>query len=396
MNRFFKYILVLLLMLIPLSVKADSKYNIYLFYGDKCPHCAEEEEFLEKYLNENQDINLVKYEVWNSQDNRDLLVKVQDEINNHISGVPYLVIGEKAIVGYLNGTTDEQIKNTIDDYRSKKKKIDVIESINKGEHIEKEQEKNNEDKEFNLPILGKVTAKTVSLPLLSLVLGFVDGFNPCAMWILLFLITLLINHKNRKKMIVLGLTFIIFSGLTYMFFMLTWLNLATFLSKIKIITFIIAIIAFIAGFINLYNFYKSTKKDDGCEVVKPTRRKKIIEYIKKIVNEKSFMIALAGIIVLAFSVNIIEMMCSIGLPLMFTQILSMNNLSLAEYCLYMFIYIFFFLIDDIVIFLIAVFTYKIAGISTKLTKYSHLLAGIILLLIGIIMLINPSLLTFGF
>ena len=216
------------------------------------------------------------------------------------------------------------------------------------------------------------------------------------MWILLFLITLLINHKNRKKMIVLGLTFIIFSGLTYMFFMLTWLNLATFLSKIKIITFIIAIIAFIAGFINLYNFYKSTKKDDGCEVVKPTRRKKIIEYIKKIVNEKSFMIALAGIIVLAFSVNIIEMMCSIGLPLMFTQILSMNNLSLAEYCLYMFIYIFFFLIDDIVIFLIAVFTYKIAGISTKLTKYSHLLAGIILLLIGIIMLINPSLLTFGF
>ena len=396
MNRFFKYILVLLLMLIPLSVKADSKYNIYLFYGDKCPHCAEEEEFLEKYLNENQDINLVKYEVWNSQDNRDLLVKVQDEINNHISGVPYLVIGEKAIVGYLNGTTDEQIKNTIDDYRSKKKKIDVIESINKGEHIEKEQEKNNEDKEFNLPILGKVTAKTVSLPLLSLVLGFVDGFNPCAMWILLFLITLLINHKNRKKMIVLGLTFIIFSGLTYMFFMLTWLNLATFLSKIKIITFIIAIIAFIAGFINLYNFYKSTKKDDGCEVVKPTRRKRIIEYIKKIVNEKSFMIALAGIIVLAFSVNIIEMMCSIGLPLMFTQILSMNNLSLAEYCLYMFIYIFFFLIDDIVIFLIAVFTYKIAGISTKLTKYSHLLAGIILLLIGIIMLINPSLLTFGF
>ena len=374
MNRFFKYILVLLLMIIPLSVKADSKYNIYLFYGDKCPHCAEEEVFLEEYLNENKDINLVKYEVWNSSENRELLVKVQDEINNHTSGVPYLVIGEKAIIGYLNGTTDKQIEKTIDDYRSKKKKIDVIESINKGEHIEKEKENNKDDKEFDLPILGKVTAKTVSLPLLSLVLGFVDGFNPCAMWILLFLITLLINNKVRKKMIILGLTFIIFSGLTYLLFMLTWLNLATFLSKLKIITFIIAIIAFIAGFINIYNFYKSFKKSDGCEVVKPTRRKRIIEYIKKIVNEKSFIIALCGIIVLAFSVNIIEMMCSIGLPLMFTQILSMNNLSLAEYCLYMFIYIFFFLIDDIVIFLIAVFTYKIAGISTKLTKYSHLIA----------------------
>ena len=398
MNKILRYFIVtLLLILVPMSVQAKSKYNIYLFYGDGCPQCAEEEEFFEDYLNENTDINLVKYEVWNSSENRELLVKVQDEINNHASGVPYLVIGEKAIIGYRNGTTNKQIENLINDYRSKKNPIDVIKTIKEGNHIEKPEEKPEEkEKEFDLPILGKVTARSVSLPLLSVVLGFVDGFNPCAMWILLFLITLLINNKDKKKMIILGLTFIIFSGLTYLCFMLTWLNLATFLNKITIIRFIIAIIAFIAGFINLSNFYKSTKKDDGCEVVKPTRRKKIIDRIKQIVNEKKFIIALCGIIVLAFGVNIIEMMCSIGLPLMFTQILSMNDLSLAEYILYLFIYILFFLIDDIVIFLIAVISSKITGISTKLTKYSHLIAGILLLLIGIIMLLKPSLLMFSF
>ena len=398
MNKFFKHILFLfLLLIIPISVKADSKYNIYLFYGDKCPHCAEEEKFFENYLEDNKDINLVKYEVWNSEENRELLVKVQDEINNHTSGVPYLVIGEKAVVGYLSGSTDKQIEKLIDKYRSNSKKIDVIESINKGEHIKQEKDKHDkEDKEFNLPILGKVNAKTVSLPLLSVVLGFVDGFNPCAMWILLFLITLLINNKDKKKMVILGLTFIIFSGLTYLCFMLTWLNLATFLNKITIIRFIIAMIALAAGFINLNNFYKSTKKEDGCEIVKPTKRKKIIDSIKKIVNEKKFIIALCGIIVLAFSVNIIEMMCSVGLPLMFTQILSMNDLSVLEYGIYMLIYILFFLIDDIVIFIIAVISSKITAISTKLTKYSHLIAGILLLLIGLIMLIKPSLLMFNF
>jgi hypothetical protein len=216
------------------------------------------------------------------------------------------------------------------------------------------------------------------------------------MWILLFLITLLINNKDKKKMVILGLTFIIFSGLTYLCFMLTWLNLATFLNRITIIRFIIAMIALAAGFINLNNFYKSTKKEDGCEIVKPTKRKKIIDSIKKIVNEKKFIIALCGIIVLAFSVNIIEMMCSVGLPLMFTQILSMNNLSILEYGIYMLIYILFFLIDDIVIFIIAVISSKITAISTKLTKYSHLIAGILLLLIGLIMLIKPSLLMFNF
>jgi len=396
MNKLLKHILFLILiLLIPISVKADSKYNIYLFYGDGCPHCAEEEKFFEEYLTDNSDINLVKYEVWNSSENRELLVKVQDEINNHASGVPYLVIGEKAIVGFLGGTTDKQIKNEIDKYRSNKKRIDVIELIKNGNHIDKPVEK-PKDKEFELPILGKVTAKTVSLPLLSIVLGFVDGFNPCAMWILLFLITLLINNKDKKKMIILGITFILFSGITYLCFMLTWLNLATFLNRITIIRFIIAAIAFIAGFINLNNYYKATKKDDGCEVVKPTRRKRIIDNIKKIVNEKKFIIALCGIIVLAFSVNIIEMMCSVGLPLMFTQILSMNELSLFEYMLYLLLYILFFLIDDIVIFLIAVISSKITGISTKLTKYSHLIAGILLLLIGIIMLLKPSLLMFNF
>ena len=401
MNKVFKNIIVFLLLLIlPLSVHAADKYNIYLFYGDGCPHCAEEEEFLDSYLGVYDNVELVKYEVWNSAENRELLVKVQDELNNHASGVPYLVIGDKVISGYLEGTTDKRIKSNIKKYVSTKKPVDVIKSIEKGEHIEidnnDDEKDDKEEKEFELPVLGKVNAKTVSLPLLSVVLGFVDGFNPCAMWILLFLITILVNNKEKKKMIILGLTFIIFSGLTYLCFMLTWLNLATFLNKITIIRFIVAIIALAAGVINLSNFYKSTKKDDGCEVVKPTRRKKIIDAIKKIVSEKKFIIALCGIIVLAFSVNIIEMMCSIGLPLIFTQILSLNKLSLGEYSLYMFLYILFFLIDDIVIFLIAIITFRIKGISTKLTKYSHLIAGIILFLIGLIMLLKPTLLMFNF
>ena len=398
MNKILKKILLfLLIILIPISAQAKDKYNIYLFYGDGCPHCAAEEEFLESYLGIYDNVELVKYEVWKNADNRELLVKVQDELNNHANGVPYLVIGDKAIVGYLDGTTDNQIKKEVKKYVNTKNPVDVIKSIDNGEHIiVKKEDKKEEKKEFEVPILGKVNAKTVSLPLISIVIGFVDGFNPCAMWILLFLITLLINNKDRKKMIILGLTFILFSGLTYLCFMLTWLNLATFLNRINIIRFIVAAIALIAGFINLNNFYKSTKKEDGCEVVKPTRRKKIIDTIKKIVNEKKFIIALSGIIVLAFSVNIIEMMCSVGLPLMFTQILSMNDLSMFEYGLYMFLYILFFLIDDIVIFLIAIMSSKITGISTKLTKYSHLLAGIILLLIGLIMILNPSLLMFNF
>lgn len=392
-----KYIVLFLLLMIifPLNIKAES-LKIYLFYGDGCPHCADEEKFFESYLEDNNDIELIKYEVWHSKDNQELFVKVQDKLNNHASGVPYLIIGKDVIVGYMEDVTNYQIEDTIKEYRSSKKKYDVIEELNKKNNKNKIVSTDEKVKEVNLPVFGKVKSNEVSLPLLALVLGFIDGFNPCAMWILLFLITMLINTKDRKRMWILGLTFIITSGLVYLMFMLTWLNLAVFISKAELIRILVALVSFIVGFINLKKYYESTKKEDGCDVVDKKNRKEIINRITNIIKEKSFIMAIIGIIVLAASVNIIELMCSVGIPLLFTQILAMNNLSAGSYALYMFIYIFFFLIDDIVIFTLAMITHKVTGISTKYNKYSHLIAGIIILLIGLLLLINPSILMFNF
>ena len=389
----------LLIIIFPFNVKADNIINIHLFYGDGCPHCAEEEEFLNDYLKEEKNAKLIKYEVWHDKDNQKKFTTVQDKLDNHSNGVPYLIIGDKVLVGYIEGTTDVRIKKYVEEYKTSDKYVDKVTYILEGKEETKKDELKKTDEEvdeYNLPILGKVNPKKVSLPVLAVVLGLVDGFNPCAMWILLFLITMLINTKDRKKMWILGLIFILTSGIVYLAFMLTWLNLASFISKIFFVRLLVALVALIIGFINLNNFYKSTKKDDGCEVVDKKDRKKIMNQIMKITKEKSFILAIGGIIILAASVNIIEMMCSIGLPLIFTQILAMNSLSFGSYMLYMFLYILFFLIDDIVIFVIAMSTLKVTGISTKYNKYSHLVAGIITILIGLLLLIKPSILMFNF
>ena len=341
-----KYIVLFLLLMVifPLNIKAES-LKIYLFYGDGCPHCADEEKFFESYLENNKDIKLVKYEVWHSKDNQELFKKVQDKLNNHANGVPYLIIGKDVVVGYMEDVTNYQIEDTIKEYRSSKKKYDVIDELNKKNKtketkINKIKKKTKKEEYFYLPVFGKVKSNEVSLPLLSVVLGFIDGFNPCAMWILLFLITMLINTKDRKKMWILGLTFIITSGLVYLMFMLTWLNLAMFISKAELIRILVALVSFIIGFINLKKYYESTKKEDGCDVVDKKNRKEIINRITNIMNEKSLIVAIIGIIILAASVNIIELMCSVSIPLLFTQILAMNNLSAGSYALYMFIYIY--------------------------------------------------------
>lgn len=424
MKKILKFLIVFaVFLLLPVSAKADEKViNIHLFYGNGCPHCAAEEEFLSDYLKDRTDVKLYKYEVWYDSNNQELLSKVQKEMGTtNKNGVPFTVIGKKTIVGYADGVTDEQIKDAINyylnnDYRDyageitgKVKKTEVKEDTTKDESKTEDKKENKiekaddtkdsdqTDENVTVPVLGKINAKKVSLPILAVVLGFVDGFNPCAMWILIFLITMLFNMKDRKKMWILGLTFILTSGIVYLMFMLAWLNLATFISKIAFIRLLIAVIALVVGLINVYKYIDSLKKkDEGCDVVDKKDRKKIMEKIISITHEKKFIIALLGIMVLAASVNIIELMCSIGIPLLFTQILAMNNLSTFNYMIYMFIYIFFFLIDDIVIFVISMVTLKVTGLSTKYTKYSHLVGGIIMLIIGLLLIIKPELLMFNF
>lgn len=424
MKKILKFLIVFaVFLLLPVSAKADEKViNIHLFYGNGCPHCAAEEEFLSDYLKDRTDVKLYKYEIWYDSHNQELLSKVQKEMGTtNKNGVPFTVIGKKTIVGYADGVTDEQIKDTINyylnnDYRDyageitgKVKKVEVKEDTTKDESKTEDKKENKiekadgtkdsdqTDENVTVPVLGKINAKKVSLPILAVVLGLVDGFNPCAMWILIFLITMLFNMKDRKKMWILGLTFIITSGIVYLMFMLAWLNLATFISKIAFIRLLIAVIALVVGLINIYKYIDSLKKkDEGCDVVDKKDRKKIMEKIISITHEKKFIIALLGIMVLAASVNIIELMCSIGIPLLFTQILAMNNLSTFSYMIYMFIYIFFFLIDDIVIFIISMVTLKVTGLSTKYTKYSHLIGGIIMLIIGLLLIIKPELLMFNF
>lgn len=424
MKKILKFLIVFaVFLLLPVSAKADEKViNIHLFYGNGCPHCAAEEEFLSDYLKDRTDVKLYKYEIWYDSHNQELLSKVQKEMGTtNKNGVPFTVIGKKTIVGYADGVTDEQIKDSINyylnnDYRDyageitgKVKKAEVKEDTTKDESKTEDKKENKiekaddtkdsdqTDENVTVPVLGKINAKKVSLPILAVVLGFVDGFNPCAMWILIFLITMLFNMKDRKKMWILGLTFILTSGIVYLMFMLAWLNLATFISKIAFIRLLIAVIALVVGLINVYKYIDSLKKkDEGCDVVDKKDRKKIMEKIISITHEKKFIIALLGIMVLAASVNIIELMCSIGIPLLFTQILAMNNLSTFSYMIYMFIYIFFFLIDDIVIFVISMVTLKVTGLSTKYTKYSHLVGGIIMLIIGLLLIIKPELLMFNF
>ncbi len=399
MKKILLWLILTITLLFPMAINAE-EINLYLFHSQDCTHCQSERKWLESIKDKYDNLNIYEYEITRNSDNSALLDKVKERLSSTSNYVPYTVIGEQHWIGW-NEDNKTKITEAIENYDFSKRDIvnEVINNID-GEKIGNTDDsiENNDDKtEFTVPVLGKIDAKKVSLPIMAMVIGFVDGFNPCAMWVLIFLISMLLGMKDKKKMWILGLTFLIFSGLVYLLFMLAWLNIAVSLSSIRWIQLIISAVALIGAFVNLRSYFKSIiKKDEGCEVVDNKKRKKLMERIKKYTSEKSLLLAMLGVMALAFSVNLIELACSAGLPLIFTQVLALNNLNALQYGIYIFIYLLFFLIDDIVVFVIAMKTFELTGISTKYTKYSHLIGGLIMLIIGLLMIFKPSWLMFNF
>lgn len=390
------YILLFLIMFIPCVIFGSEKdLNIYLFYGDGCPHCAEEEEWFKTYLEKNKNIKIHRYEVWYDKDNQEKYSKVHEILNDKSSGIPYLVIGESVISGFDKDLTPERIRNAVEYYSNVNYKDKVGMYLGVVSESETGQDETKyEDTKVKIPLLGTKEAKDVSIGLSTILIGTVDGFNPCAMWILLFLISMLLGMKNKKRMWILGITFLVSSALVYFLFLLSWLNLSVFLNKVLYIRVAISFFAVLFGVLQVVNFF--FKKDDGCEVVGNKNRKRIIKSIQKIIKEKSFILAILGIILLAASVNIIELLCSLGLPVMFTQILAINEVSKVGQILYSLLYVLFFMIDDIIIFIIAMKTLEIKAISNKYGKYSHLIGGLIMIIIGVLMVYKPEWLMFNF
>lgn len=246
--------------------------------------------------------------------------------------------------------------------------------------------------EFSLPIFWNISLKNYSLPIITIIFWTIDWFNPCALWILLFLMSMLIWMNDRKRMWILWSAFIFSSAVAYFFFMTAWLNIILFFWFLIWIRIWIWLFSIVWGWYNIREYFRS--KNGWCNIVKEEKRTRVFESIKDIIHKKSFLIAFIWICILAFAVNIVELLCSAWLPVIYTQILSLNNLSSIQYYLYILLYIFFFMIDDLIIFSIWMVTLKVTWITTKYTRYSHLIWWILMLLVWVLLIFKPNILMF--
>jgi glutaredoxin len=404
-------IVFLCLFLLVQSTSAEAfPVNAYFFYGDGCPHCGVEKEFLHDVLqDEYPNLTIYEYEIYNNRENALLLQNIAKQLELKIEGVPFLIIGDESFVGWSNTITPALLREKVyecsiiecPDIVAQIAGItpeiqlepEIPETVDPELEKEADSELEKDKKMITLPFFGTVDALSFSLPVLTIIIGALDGFNPCAMWVLLFLISLLLGMEDRKRMWILGGTFIVASAFVYFLFMIAWLNLIIFLGFVTWIRIIIGLVALGGGSYSIKEFLFN--KINGCKVAGASKKQKIFEKMKAAVGRKSLWLALVGIIALAFAVNLIELVCSAGLPAIYTQVLALNVMPPWQYYMYILLYIFFFMLDDLFVFFVTMKTLQMTGITTKYTKAARLIGGTIMIAIGLMLIFRPEWLMFG-
>ena len=351
----------------------DGKINLYLFYGQECPHCEEERIWLDNIIKEyDNKINVYYFEVWHNDENVIIMNKAKEKLEITSNNIPLTIISDKYFVGFSN-TVASRIEENIKEYL----------------------ELNSSSNMIKLPLLGNVNMKEVSLPLVTIILGLINGFNPCSMWVLLFLINMLFGIKSKKKSWIIGFSFLFVSFVIY-FLSLLGINILVDVTAYKWMKIIIGLIILVVGILNIRKFIKMRKEEVGCEVVSDKKRKKIIDRIKKVIESKTLLLAIIGVSILAASINVIGLACSLGFPLVFNELLTINEINGISKIIYLLLFTLFYLLDDIIIFILSMITLESKAISNKYTKLTTIISAIIMIIIGILLIFKPEWLMLNF
>lgn len=240
----------------------------------------------------------------------------------------------------------------------------------------------------DLPVFGRLSASAIGMPLFTILIGLVDGFNPCAMWVLVFLLSILVNLRDRRRIFMVAGTFVVISGLAYYAFMAAWLNVFLLVGFIRPIQVLLGVTAIAVGAIHIKDYF-AFKRGISLSIpesAKPT----IYARVRSIVTAEHPWGALIGAVTLAVLVNIVELLCTAGLPALYSEILTMQQFPAWKNYAYLGLYILAYMFDDSLMVLGVTLTLGKRKMQENEGRLLKLISGIVIFALGAVMLFRPD------
>ncbi len=357
----------------------EPQVQLYFLYSETCPHCARAKPFVEDLAERTDWLRLRSLPVSDSAENRVLFQTLARALNQQVQGVPTFAFCGEMYVGYDNDTSMGAFleRRLSDCYTAQvsAQHEDVAEAA---------------PPLPMLPLIGAVDPKKLSLPIFTLVIAGMDAFNPCAFFVLLFLLSLMVHAQSRARMAIVGGVFVTVAGLAYFAFMAAWLNLFLLLGQQRFITAAAGVVAIAAASLNIKEYLLPGQGPSLS--ISETAKPSLFARMRKLIGTARMPALLAGTIVLSLAANSYELLCTAGFPLLFTRILTLEELPTSSYYLYLAGYNVIYVIPLFAI--VAAFTVTLG--SRKLTAMEgralKLLSGLMMLGFGLVLLLAPGLL----
>jgi len=370
-------------------LSAQAAADIEAFVRDGCPHCGKAEQFLEKLRRERPGLRLAVHDVAQDPAALERLKQIAGELHVPSARVPAFAVGGQLILGFSDElTTGRLIREALDHAGQAAAHSEGGQSSCEAEDsfacgpdaVPPAAPKPTES--FQLDFLGRtLTLEEVGLPVFTLAMGLLDGFNPCSMWVLLLMISLLAPMGSRKRMLAVAGTFVAVEGIAYFVFMAAWLNLFLFIGLSRASELAIAAIAIGAGLVNLKDFWAYGW---GVSLSIPSSAKPgIYKRIRAILQAENLAGAMAGAVVLAVLVQIVEFLCTSGFPALFTRILTLKEPGPFGYYAYLLLYNLAYMLDDVIVLSVGVITLSQRRLQEKEGRWLKLISGLVMVGLGI-------------
>ncbi len=237
-------------------------------------------------------------------------------------------------------------------------------------------------------LAAHLDVRQYGLPLFTLAVGLLDGFNPCAMWVLLFLLSLLVHLRDRRRMAWIAGTFVCVSGAVYYAFMAAWLNVFLVVGFSSAVRTGLALLAVGMAAFHLKDFAVGLR---GPSLSIPAAAKPgLYARMRQVMQQHSLPLALLGVASLAVVVNFIELLCTAGLPAMYTAILTQQGLSPLAHYGYLALYILAYIADDTLMVASAVWALSSQKLDERQGRWLKLFSGVVMLVLGLVMGLRPE------
>ena len=357
---------------------------VTFFWGEGCPHCEKERAFLQELRSRRPWLVVRDFEVWKNRENAALYRRVLQAARITRGGVPLTVVGTSVYLGF-----NEQNRRGIEEAVAFCRESGCPDgaALAGAAALTAPGAGNGA---VAIPFLGTIDASTVSLPLFTVIIAGLDSFNPCAFFVLLFLLSLLIHARSRRRMLIIGGVFVIISGIVYFLFMAAWLSLFMVIGQLAVITAAGGAIALVVGGINVKDFFFFKK---GVSLAIPESAKpRLYERMRGLLKAPTLPAMLAGTAVLAVSANAYELLCTAGFPMVYTRVLTLHDLSTFQYYQYLALYNAVYVIPLAVIVAAVTITFGARKLTEWQGRQLKLVSGLMMLSLGALLIIDPSLL----